>query len=67
MNTSPNINLRFDFSSLSVEYIEGSENFLEFLTYMFGIVGGIISLIQFLTNMIQGWFFKKKTYEVIPQ
>lgn len=67
MHTSPNLNLRFDFSSLSVEYIEGSENFLEFLTYMFGIVGGIIALIQFLINLIQGWFFEKKTYEVIPQ
>jgi uncharacterized membrane protein YheB (UPF0754 family) len=50
-----------------VEYVEGSENFLEFLTYLFGIIGGIISLIQFLINIIQGWFMKKKNYEMIPQ
>lgn len=67
MNTSPNVNLRFDFSSLSVEYVEGSENFLEFLTYLFGIVGGIVALIQFLINLIQGWCMKKKSYEMIPQ
>ena len=67
MHTSPNINIRLDFASLSVEYVEGSENFLEFLTYLFGIIGGIIALIQFLINIIQGWFMKKKNYEMIPQ
>jgi hypothetical protein len=67
MHTSPNLNIRLDFASLSVEYVEGSENFLEFLTYLFGIVGGIVALIQFLINIIQGWFMKKKNYEMIPQ
>jgi hypothetical protein len=67
VSTSPNLSFRLDFSALSVEYIEGSENFLEFLTYLFGIIGGIVSLIHFITNLIQGWCFKRKTYEQIPQ
>ena len=67
MNTSPNLSFRLDFSSLSVEYIEGSENFLQFLTYLFGIVGGIVSLIHFGTNLLQTWFCARKNYEQIPQ
>ena len=67
MTSSPNIHFKFNFSSLSVEYIEGTENFLEFMTYLFGIVGGIVALIRFINNLIHGWFMPKEDYNQIPQ
>ena len=66
MNTNPFVNLDLNFSPISVEYFEGDENFLEFLTYLLGMSGGIISIIRILNNVIFKLFFKPKTHIQIP-
>lgn len=66
MNTNPFVNLDLNFSPISVEYFEGDENFLEFLTYLLGMSGGIISIIRILNNIIFKLFFKPKTHIQIP-
>ena len=48
----PKLNFIIDFSPIAIEYIQHTTNFLEFLTYLFGIVGGSLAVIKFLANLV---------------
>lgn len=62
MNIQPAITFLHDFSPIGVAYDEGrTKNFLEFLTYLFAIVGGILAIIKFLNNLFSGLVGGKKT------
>lgn len=54
LNAQPGLNFIFDFSPIAIEYMQSSENFFEFLTYLLGIVGGILAIIKFGANLILG-------------
>lgn len=66
MNSSPFLNLSFKFNSIGIEYEEGEENFWEFLTYVLGMTGGIISMVRISYNLIYKWVFGDKKVEDIP-
>ena len=57
MRTNPFVNINFKFSPISIEYIEGNENFYEFLTYLLGMVGGLLSSIKIINNLIYYLFY----------
>lgn len=60
MSIQPAINFIHDFSAIGVSYDERrGKNFLEFLTYLFAIVGGILAIVKFLNGVIQGCFHRK--------
>jgi hypothetical protein len=61
--TQPLLNFIMDFSPIAIEYIEGSENFLEFLTYILGILGGILAIVKFVANLVQGCWRKSADSE----
>jgi hypothetical protein len=61
--TQPMLSFMMDFSPIAIEYFQGSENFFEFLTYLLGIVGGILAIVKFIANIIQG-LWKKPRDEV---
>ena len=61
--TQPFISFILDFSPIAVEYVDGKENFFEFLTYVLGIVGGILAIVKFLNNIILGLFIKRRSTE----
>jgi len=61
LQTQPLLNFIMDFSPIAVEYVQSNENFFEFLTYLLGIVGGVLAIVKFLANLIQG--FWKKPYD----
>lgn len=53
LNIQPAITFIHDFSAIGVSYDERrSKHFLEFLTYLFAIVGGILAIIRFLNNLL---------------
>lgn len=52
--TQPMLNFIMDFSPIAIEYIQGNENFFEFLTYLLGIIGGILAIVKFLANLFIG-------------
>jgi hypothetical protein len=58
LQTQPLLNFIMDFSPIAIEYVQGNENFFEFLTYLLGIVGGVLAIIKFLGNFIQGFWQK---------
>lgn len=61
LSIQPAINFIHDFSAIGVAYDERKgKNFLEFLTYLFAIVGGILAIIKFLNGIVQGFIFGKK-------
>ena len=62
MHTNPYVNFEIKFSPISVEYDEGSENFLEFLTYLLGIIGGTLAVIRVVNNLIHSLFLKKNDH-----
>ena len=57
----PQIIFYLDFSPIAMEYRYSNENFLEFLTYLIGILGGVIGLVKLLTNLLGTYLFKKDT------
>ena len=59
----PRLNFIIDFSPIAIEYIQHTTNFLEFLTYLLGIVGGILAIIKFLANLILGVVKPQKSEE----
>jgi hypothetical protein len=61
--TQPRLNFIIDFSPIAIEYIQHTTNFLEFLTYLLGIVGGILAIIKFLANLILGFVKPRKSEE----
>jgi hypothetical protein len=63
LQTQPLLNFIMDFSPIAIEYIQGNENFFEFLTYLLGIVGGILAIIKFFANLVQGCWKKPQDYE----
>ena len=53
LNIQPAITFIHDFSAIGVSYDERrSKHLLEFLTYLFAIVGGILAIIRFLNNLL---------------
>ena len=64
MRSNAFVNFDLNFSSISIEYIEGSENFWEFLTYLVGLVGGLLSVVKIINNILGSLFFSKKSEEV---
>lgn len=66
MNSNPYLNINFKFNSIGIEYVEGEENFWEFLTYVLGMTGGIISMVRITFNLIYKWVFGEKKVEDIP-
>lgn len=67
MTSNPYLKFDFNFSPIAVEYEEGNESFFEFLTYLMGLIGGILSAIKIFNNMVYGCFFKKENKgELIP-
>lgn len=62
MHTNPFVNFEINFSPISIEYDEGTENFFEFLTYLLGIIGGILTVIRVINNIIHNMFLKKKEH-----
>ncbi len=65
MNSQPFVNFDFSFSPISIEYKEGNENFLEFLTYILGLTGGLISVLRLINSCIFNMFYSKR-YQQIP-
>ena len=59
------VNFKLKFSAIGVEYIEGNENIWEFLTYMLGIVGGILATVKFLVNVVSAATRKKDADNVM--
>lgn len=66
MNSNPFLNISLKFNSIGIEYEEGEENFWEFLTYVLGMTGGIISMVRISYNLIYKWVFGDKKVEDIP-
>jgi hypothetical protein len=66
MTTNAYLKFDFNFSPIAVEYEEGNENFFEFLTYLMGLIGGILSSIKIVNNIIVSCFFKSEKGELIP-
>lgn len=66
MDAQPYVNFKLNFSPIGVEYIEGNENFWEFMTYLLGVVGGILSIIKFSANIIAGIIRPKQGGEAMP-
>lgn len=62
----PFVNFKFKFSAIGVEYIEGNENVWEFLTYLLGIVGGILAIVKYAVNMVGGICRRKDSISIIP-
>lgn len=67
MHTNPYVNFELNFSPISVEYDEGSENFLEFMTYLLGIIGGTLTIVRIMNNLIHSMFLKKNDHQPIPE
>ena len=67
MHTNPYVNFELNFSPISVEYDEGSENFLEFMTYLLGIIGGTLTIVRIMNNLIYSMFLKKNDHQPIPE
>lgn len=62
MSIQPAINFIHDFSAIGVAYDERrGKNFLEFLTYLFAIAGGILAIIKFLNGVARGVISGRKT------
>lgn len=66
MAAQPFVNFKLNFSPIAVEYIEGNEGLFEFLTYILGVIGGILAIIKFLANILGSCFRKKSEPESIP-
>ena len=66
MNSNPFLNIGLKFNPIGIEYVEGEENFWEFLTYVLGMTGGIVSMIRILYNLVYKWVFGDKVAEDIP-
>ena len=66
MTSNPYLKFDFNFSPIAVEYEEGNESFFEFLTYLMGLIGGILSAIKIFNNIVYSCFFKKDKGELIP-
>lgn len=66
MNSNPFLNIQIKFNPIAIEYSEGDENFWEFLTYILGMTGGIISMVRVSYNLVYRWVFGDKTVEEIP-
>ena len=64
MRTNPFVNFDMKFSPISVEYSEGDENFVEFLTYLLGMTGGTLSIIRIFNNILYSAFFKKEHTQI---
>ena len=60
-NAQPGLTFIFDFSPIAVEYVQSSENFFEFLTYLLGIVGGVLAIVKFGANLVLGLLRKPRT------
>jgi Ca2+/Na+ antiporter len=61
MSIQPAINFIHDFSAIGVAYDERrGKNFLEFLTYLFAIVGGILAIVKFLNGIVQACLSRRK-------
>ncbi len=67
MTSNPYLNFDMTFSPISVEYEEGAESFWEFITYLLGLIGGILSAIRMFNNTIYYCCFKRKhDHQQIP-
>ena len=67
MDTNAFVNFGFNFSPISIEYKEGNENFFEFMTYLLGLTGGLLSIIKIFNNCLHSMFYSsKKEHEEIP-
>ena len=53
MTAQPNISFHMNFSPIAVEYYYSEENFFEFLTYLLGTIGGVITIFQLITIIIR--------------
>ena len=59
MNAIPFVNFKLNFSPIAIEYIEGGEGFWEFLAYLLGVVGGVLSIVKFFANVLAKWKSKE--------
>lgn len=66
MSRNPFLNIDLKFNPIAIEYEEGEENFWEFLTYVLGMTGGIVSMVRVGFNLIYRWVFGDKKGEDIP-
>ncbi len=60
MRSNAFVNFDFNFSPISVEYEEGSENFLEFLTFILGLVGGLLGFARIINALVNVVFSNRK-------
>lgn len=66
MDAQPYANFKMNFSPIGVQYVEGNENFWEFLTYMLGVVGGILAIIKFAANVLGSVLRPKQGESAMP-
>lgn len=66
MDAQPYVNFKLNFSPIGVQYIEGNENFWEFMTYLLGVVGGILAIIKFSANVLGSFIRPKQGESIIP-
>lgn len=57
------VKFKLDFSPIAIEYEDKQEDFLEFLTYLFGVIGGVLSLVKILYNLAGAALFKQRFTE----
>ena len=60
MDTNPMVKFKLNFNPIGIEYVEGEENFFEFLTYILGMTGGIVSIIRVLYNFVYNYAISSK-------
>ena len=60
MDTNPQVIFNIKFNTIAVEYIEGEEGFFEFLTYILGMTGGIVSIVRIMYNWVYLWVLGSK-------
>lgn len=63
-----NVFLKFnlDFSPIAIDYSEGREGFADFLTYVCGIVGGVLSLVKIAYDVVGGMVGRRRPAVGLP-
>lgn len=63
MDDPPVLAFIFNFSPIAVEYSIKQENIFVFLTYILGILGGVLAITKFILNNCLCFYKNKETNE----
>lgn len=65
--TTPFLKFNLDFSPIAIEYDERRETWLELATYLCGVVGGLLSLLKLLYNLLLSLLFRQQLKDSQPK